>query len=50
MDFSDEQGQTGLTDAIGYEPGQPFVFRGAILKNAIEKPIRDRLKRLAARY
>jgi len=33
-----------------YEPRLPFVFCGALLKNAIEKPIAGGLKRLAARY
>ena len=35
---------------IEYEPGLPFVFWGAIVKNVIKKPICDGLKRLAACY
>lgn len=50
MEFSDEQGQTRLSYTIEYEPRLPFVFCGALLKNAIEKPIAGGLKRLAARY
>ena len=50
MEFSDEQGKTRLTYMIVYEPKLPFVLLGSILKKAIEKPIREGLKRLAERY
>ena len=50
MVFSDEQGKTMLSYTIDFEPKLPFLFFGAILKKAIEKPIRDGLKRLADRY
>ena len=50
MEFSDEQGKTRLNYTIDFEPKPPFLFFGSILKKAIEKPIRDGLKRLADRY
>ena len=50
MEFSDEQGQTRLNYTIDFEPRLPFVLLGSILEKAIEKPIRDGLKRLAERY
>ena len=50
MEFFDEQGKTSLTYTIDFEPKLPFLFFGSILKNAIEKPTRDGLKRLAERY
>jgi uncharacterized protein YndB with AHSA1/START domain len=50
MEFSDEQGKTRLNYTIDFEPKLPFLFFGSILKNAIEKPIREGLKRLAERY
>jgi hypothetical protein len=50
MTFSDEQGKTRLNYTIDFEPKLPFLFFGSILNNAIEKPIRDGLKRLAERY
>jgi len=50
MEFSDEQGKTRLNYTIDFEPKLPFLFLGSILNNAIEKPIRDGLKRLAERY
>jgi len=49
MEFSDEQGKTRLNYTIDFEPKLPFLFFGSILKNVIEKPIRDGLKRLAER-
>ena len=50
VEFSDEQGKTRLNYTINFEPKLPFLFFGPILKNAIEKSIRDGLKRLAERY
>ena len=50
MEFPEEQGQTELTYTIEFEPKLPFVFCGSLLKNAIEKPIGEGLKRLAERY
>ncbi|MBW2564849.1 MAG: SRPBCC family protein [Deltaproteobacteria bacterium] len=50
MEFSDEQGKTRLNYTIDFEPKLPFLFFGSILKKAIEKPIREGLKRLADRY
>jgi len=50
MEFSDEQGKTSLNYTIDFEPKLPFLFFGSILKKAIEKPIREGLKRLADRY
>ena len=50
MEFSDEQGKTMLIYTIDLEPKLPFLFFGSILKKAIEKPLRDGLKRLADRY
>ena len=50
MEFFDEQGKTRLNYTIDFEPKLPFVFFGSIIKNAIESPIRDGLKRLAERY
>jgi len=50
MKFSDEQGKTRLNYTIDFEPKPPFLFLGSILKKAIEKPIRDGLKKLADRY
>jgi len=50
MAFSDEQGKTMLHYTIDFEPKLPFLFLGSVLKNAIEKPIRHGLKRLADQY
>ena len=50
VEFSDEQGKTRLNYTINFEPKLRFLFFGPILKNAIEKSIRDGLKRLAERY
>ena len=50
MEFSDEQGKTRLNYTIAFEPKLPFLFFGSFLKKAIEKPIRDGLKRLADQY
>lgn len=47
MEFSHEEGKTGLTYTIDFEPRLPFVFLGSIIKKAIEKPIRQGIKRLA---
>ncbi len=50
MEFSHEKGKTRLNYTIDFEPKLPFLFFGSIIKNAIEKSIRDGLKRLAERY
>ena len=50
MEFTDEQGQTRLNYTIDFEPKLPFLLLGSILKNAIEKPIREGLMRLAEQY
>jgi ribosome-associated toxin RatA of RatAB toxin-antitoxin module len=50
MEFFDEEGKTRLNYTIDFEPKLPFLFFGSIIKNAIENPIRDGLKRLAKRY
>ena len=50
MEFFDEQGKTRLNYMIDFEPKLPFLFFGPILKNVIERSIRDGLKRLAERY
>jgi len=50
MEFSHEQGKTKLNYTIDFEPKLPFLFFGSIIKNAIEKSIRDGLKRLSERY
>ena len=50
MDFRDDQGKTRLTYRIDFEPKLPFYLLGAVIKNAIENPMRKGLTRLAARY
>jgi uncharacterized protein YndB with AHSA1/START domain len=50
MEFSEEHGQTRLEYSIVFEPKLPFLPLGAILKKAIEKPIRGGLQGLAKRY
>ena len=50
MEFSEEQGQTRLEYAISFEPKLPFLLLGAVIKNAIEKSIRNGLQGLAERY
>lgn len=50
MAFSHEQGKTRLVYTIDFEPKRPFLFFGPVIKKAIEKSIRDGLKRLSARY
>ena len=50
MEFSGEQGRTKLTYTIDFDPKLPFAFCGSLLRNAIEKPISEGLKRLAERY
>jgi ribosome-associated toxin RatA of RatAB toxin-antitoxin module len=50
MEFTDEQGKTRLNYTIDFEPKLPFLLLGFILKNAIEKPIREGLMRLAEQY
>lgn len=50
MEFSEEQGRTRLDYTIDFEPRWPIPFFGAVLKKAIEKPIRGGIEKLAARY
>ncbi|MBT8357565.1 MAG: SRPBCC family protein [Deltaproteobacteria bacterium] len=50
MEFSNEQGKTQLIYTIDFEPKLPFLFFGSMLKRAIEKPIRNGLKKLADQY
>jgi len=50
MAFSAEQGKTNLYYTIDFEPKLPFMLFGAILKRAIEKPIRTGIERLAESY
>jgi hypothetical protein len=50
MEFSEEHGQTRLEYSIIFEPKLPFLPLGAIVKKAIEKPIRGGLQGLAKRY
>ena len=50
MEFSEQQSQTLLNYSIEFEPKLPLPFFGAILKKAIQKPIADGLKKLAAQY
>ena len=47
MEFFDEKGKTRRNYTIDFEPKLPFLFFCSIIKNAIENPIRDGLKRLA---
>jgi len=42
--------KNGIDYAFAFEPKLPFLFFGSILKMAIEKSMRDGLKRLAERY
>ena len=50
MEFSEEHDQTRLEYAIIFEPKLPFLLLGSIIKNAIEKSIREGLQGLAKRY
>lgn len=50
MVFSHEQGKTRLMYTIDFEPKRPFLFFGPLIKKAIEKSIRNGLKRLSAQY
>jgi uncharacterized protein YndB with AHSA1/START domain len=50
MEFSEEHGQTRLEYSIIFEPKLPFLPLGAVVKKAIEKPIRGGLQSLAKRY
>ena len=50
MEFFHEQGKTRLIYTIDFEPKLPFLFFGPVIKKAIEKSMRDGLKRLSARY
>jgi uncharacterized protein YndB with AHSA1/START domain len=49
MEFSEEQGKTTLFYTIDFEPKWPFLFLGSVLKQAIDKPIRKGIERLAQR-
>lgn len=50
MEFSEERGKTRLLYTIDFEPKLPFVLFGAILKQAIDKPIRRGIERLARQH
>jgi hypothetical protein len=50
MVFSEERGKTNLYYTIDFEPKLSFVLFGAILKQAIEKPLRSGIERLAESY
>jgi hypothetical protein len=50
MVFSHEQGNTKLMYTIDFEPKRPFIFFGPLIKKAIEKSMREGLKRLSAQY
>jgi len=50
MEFSNEQGKSRLIYTIDFEPKLPFLFFGPVIKKAIEKSMRDGLKRLSAQY
>lgn len=50
MAFSHEQGKTRLIYTIDFEPKLPFLFFGPLIRKAIEKSMRDGLKRLSAQY
>ena len=50
MEFSHEDGKTRLDYTIDFKPKLPFLFFGAVIKNAIEKPMRKGLNRLAEQY
>ena len=47
MVFAEEQGRTELIYTIEFEPKMPFFFLGAVLKRAIDNPIRKGIERLA---
>ncbi|MCP3952187.1 MAG: SRPBCC family protein [Desulfobacterales bacterium] len=49
MEFSEKEGKTELFYTISFEPKLPFILLGAILKQAIDKPIRKGIERLAGR-
>lgn len=50
MAFSHDQGKTRLIYTIDFEPKRPFLFFGPLIKTAIEKSMRNGLKRLSAQY
>jgi len=50
MVFSHDRGNTRLMYTIDFEPKLPFLFFGPLIKKAIEKSMRDGLKRLSAQY
>ena len=47
MEFSEEQGKTTLFYTIDFEPKLPFILLGSLLKQAIDKPIRKSIEKLA---
>jgi uncharacterized protein YndB with AHSA1/START domain len=49
MQFSEEQGKTTLFYTIEFEPRMPFLFLGSVIKQAVDKPIRRGIARLAER-
>ena len=50
MEFSEENGKTKLCYFIDFDPRLPFALLGSLLKSAIEKPIRQSLKKLSKSY
>ncbi len=50
MEFTEEQGRTRVDYRIDFEPKLPFFFLGAIIKKAIETPMRKGMKKLADQY
>jgi hypothetical protein len=50
MVFTEDQGKTRLTYRMDFEPKLPFFLLGSIIKKVIEKPIREGLEKLSARY
>jgi len=50
MEFSEEQGKTELYYTIEFEPKLPFIFLGPVIRQAIDKPIRKGLERLARQH
>lgn len=50
MAFTEEDGKTNLYYTIDFDPKWPFVLLGGFLRQAIDKPIRKGIERLAASY
>jgi hypothetical protein len=50
MEFTENQGKTGLTYTIDYEPKQPFFLLGSLIKSAITKPMVKGLRKFVAQY